>query len=286
MYRPIFPSAATPSTASSPLTRSSPPAPGYSGGSTSTPCRASRRCTPCRSRARRSASYDPSSRAAAQSPAIGSTWTRLSPSRRAPGPKPAPGRVTFRAPDVAVAEHPRSAPSRPSTTEPPTAHNLPSWRTAAPHPSLDVYTFPASTSREMALEKVANVTVGLQRAGVQVAVQPRLAQEVAARHRTASAPAKPRERRRSAPRASSVSATALAASPARAGLPEKALVSTPIAAVRPADPRIAFSCDRRSSSVTKKGFLMVVKTIWPIDHSCGHQADRGLFDCRRVSPSG
>ncbi|MGW9421741.1 hypothetical protein ACWGSU_10220 [Streptomyces koyangensis] len=161
------------------------------------------------------------------------------------GAGPAPGRVPFGAPDVAFAEHPpfgiiAAVDDRASgSAELALAGN--GWDL---HPSLDVYTLPAATSREMALEKVANVTVGLQRSGVQVAMQPRLAQDVAERHHPASDPAEPRERHQSAPRASSISAAALAASPARAGLQEKAPVSAPTAAVRPVDPRIAFSRDR------------------------------------------
>jgi hypothetical protein len=109
--------------------------------------------------------------------------------------------------------------------------------------SLDIYTLPATADRVEALGKVADATVALHRSGLQVAVQPRLAQEVAARPRPAATPAVGHERGRGPARASPLSAAALAASPARAGIPGRApvpaAVTTP--AVRPVDPRIAYS---------------------------------------------
>ena len=112
--------------------------------------------------------------------------------------------------------------------------------------SLDIYTLPATTDRVEALGKVAAATVALHRSGLQVAVQPRLAQEVTARPRPAATPTTGRERGRGPARASPLSAAALAASPARAGIPGRApvpaAVSTP--AVRPVDPRVAYSRDR------------------------------------------
>ncbi|MGW9131998.1 hypothetical protein [Streptomyces sp. NPDC055681] len=113
--------------------------------------------------------------------------------------------------------------------------------------SLDIYTLPATTDRDEALGRVADATLALHRPGLQVAVQPRLAQEVAARPRPAAAPAASRERGQVPARASPISAAALAASPARAGLPGKAPIpasAVPAAAVLPVDPRIAFSRDR------------------------------------------
>ncbi|MFD4505335.1 hypothetical protein [Streptomyces sp. NPDC058457] len=113
--------------------------------------------------------------------------------------------------------------------------------------SLDIYTLPVTTDRDEALGKVASATLALHQSGVQVAVQPRLAQDVAARARHAPVPAASRERGQGTPRPSPISATALAASPARASLPGKAPVPThfaPAAAVRPVDPGIAYSRDR------------------------------------------
>ncbi|MFE3860285.1 hypothetical protein ACFXPT_07600 [Streptomyces goshikiensis] len=111
--------------------------------------------------------------------------------------------------------------------------------------ALDIYELPAATGRDEALGKVASATLALHRSGVQVAVQPRLAQDVAARRGPAPAPAAPHERRQSAPRASPITAAAIAASPARAGLPGNAPVPAPVApATRPIDPRISFSRDR------------------------------------------
>ncbi|MFI6061480.1 hypothetical protein [Streptomyces sp. NPDC051286] len=113
--------------------------------------------------------------------------------------------------------------------------------------SLDIYTLPATTDRVEALGKVADATVALHRSGLQVAVQPRLAQEVTARPRPADTPAAGRERGHGPARASPLSAAALAASPARAGIPGRAPVPASAfttAAVRPVDPRIAYSRDR------------------------------------------
>ncbi|MFF8577263.1 hypothetical protein ACF05R_00895 [Streptomyces albidoflavus] len=158
---------------------------------------------------------------------------------------PALVRAPFGAPDVAFAEHPQfgiiAAVDDQASDRAALALVENGWGL---HPSLDVYTLPGTTSREKALEKVANVTLDAQRSGLQVAVQPRLAQDVAAHHRPAPVPPEPRERRQRALRSSSVSAAALAGSPAQAGLPDKAPVVSPTAAVRPVDPRVAFSRDR------------------------------------------
>ncbi|MFI2312481.1 hypothetical protein AMK17_19155 [Streptomyces sp. CB00072] len=113
--------------------------------------------------------------------------------------------------------------------------------------SLDIYTLPATTDRVEALGKVADATVAMHRSGLQVAVQPRLAQEVTARPRPAATPTAARERGHGPARASPLSAAALAASPARAGIPGRAPVpasAVTTAAVRPVAPRIAYSRDR------------------------------------------
>ncbi|MFG3350970.1 hypothetical protein [Streptomyces sp. NPDC048001] len=163
-----------------------------------------------------------------------------------PGAGPMPSRAPHAEPDVAFAEHPRlgivaAVDSRASglTGLAVVEHG---WR----HDHrLDVYTLPAATSRDEALGKVANATLALHRSGVQVAVQPRLAQDVAARHRPA--PASSRDRIQGVGRSSPIRAAALAASPTLAGLPGKAPMPAPansVPAARPVDPRIAFSRDR------------------------------------------
>ncbi|MFF2503587.1 hypothetical protein ACFVTY_09470 [Streptomyces sp. NPDC058067] len=170
----------------------------------------------------------------------------------APSPErdaaPLRDRVPLGAPDVAFAEDPQlgivvAIDNRVSVL---TALALVEhgWRH---DPALDIYTLPATTGRDEALGKVADATLSLHRSGVPVGVQPRLAQDVAARPRPAPVPARSRERGKGAPRVSPISAAALAASPARSGLPGKAPVpapAAPAAASRPVDPRIAFSRTR------------------------------------------
>ncbi|GHG27390.1 hypothetical protein [Streptomyces zaomyceticus] len=162
-----------------------------------------------------------------------------------PGAGPVPSRAPHAEPDVAFAEHPRlgivgAIDSRASgLTGLALVEN--GWRHDR---RLDIYTLPGA-SRDEALGKVADATLTLHRSGVQVAVQPRLAQDVAARHRPA--PASSRDRIHGAGRSSPIVAAALAASPALASLPGNASVSAPAtsaAAARPVDPRIAFTRDR------------------------------------------
>ncbi|WP_399094148.1 hypothetical protein ACGH2B_25060 [Streptomyces sp. BBFR2] len=116
------------------------------------------------------------------------------------------------------------------------------WRHA---PELDIYTLPA-TDRGEALGKVASATVSMHRSGLRVAVQPLLARDVSARH--FPAPAARHERgQESTARASPLGAAALAASPARTGIPGKPPIPAPaVSAVSggPVDPRIAFSRNR------------------------------------------
>ncbi|MFD4337891.1 hypothetical protein ACFWPP_11965 [Streptomyces anulatus] len=165
----------------------------------------------------------------------------------APWAAPARDRAALGEPEVAFAEHPRLGIVAAIDSHASGLTGLAlvehGWRH---NPHLDIYTLPAPTGRDEALGKVAGATLALHRSGVQVAVQPRLAQDVAARRRPAPVPTAPRERSQGAPRTSPISAAALAASPARAGLPGKAPVPVPVvpAAVRPVDPRIAFSRDR------------------------------------------
>ncbi|WP_329307133.1 hypothetical protein OG322_27550 [Streptomyces sp. NBC_01260] len=101
---------------------------------------------------------------------------------------PARDRGPLGEPDVAFAEHPQlgivaAIDDRASglTGLALVEHG---WRH---NPILDVYTLPATTGRGEALGTVADATLALHRSGVQVAVHPRLAQDVAARPRPAAA---------------------------------------------------------------------------------------------------
>ncbi|MYV66779.1 hypothetical protein GT043_12695, partial [Streptomyces sp. SID2131] len=133
----------------------------------------------------------------------------------APGATPERNRAALGEPAIAFAEHPRlgivaAIDSRASglTLLALAEHG---WRY---NPGLDIYALPDTVGREEALGKVAGATVALHRSGVQVAVQPRLAQDVAARRRPVPVPAAPPERGQVDPRTSPISAAALAASPA------------------------------------------------------------------------
>lgn len=153
-------------------------------------------------------------------------------------------------PDVAIAEHPQLGIVAATSDHSSSLSGLlvleeHGWRL---NPDLDIYTLPTTVDRSEALEKVANATVSMHRSDLQVAVQPRLAQDVAARRPPAPAPAARHERGQGlATHKFPVSAAALAASPARAGVPGRAPVPAPAASVpaaRPVDPRIAFSRNR------------------------------------------
>ncbi|MGW3333150.1 hypothetical protein ACWDF9_21710 [Streptomyces rubiginosohelvolus] len=116
-------------------------------------------------------------------------------------------------------------------------------------PNLDIYTLPVTADRTESLQKVASATVAMQRSGLQVAVHPRLAHDAALRR--APTPTPTRIERllpgQGAIPNHSRNAAALAASPARSGLRDKApLPAAPASgsASRPADPRIAFSRNR------------------------------------------
>ncbi|WP_250287637.1 hypothetical protein [Streptomyces atroolivaceus] len=114
-------------------------------------------------------------------------------------------------------------------------------------PDLDIYTLPLTIDRSEALGKVAGATLSMHLSDLQVAVQPSLAQDVAARRPpTPAATARPHHDRGSTC-ASRVSAAALAVSPVRDGLPAMVPVPAPTAsapAARPVDPRIAFALNR------------------------------------------
>lgn len=113
---------------------------------------------------------------------------------------------------------------------------------------LDVYTLPAATERGEAFGKLARATAAMHRAGdLQVAVQPQLAEAATRRQPTPEAAA----RHESGPGFTThrfpLNAAALAASPARTGVPGKAPAAEPsssIPATRPVDPRIAFARNR------------------------------------------
>ncbi|MFE9042492.1 hypothetical protein ACFYOG_16430 [Streptomyces sp. NPDC007818] len=168
----------------------------------------------------------------------------------APGTGPAPSRVPLGEPEVAFAEHPQlgiiAALDDRASGITGIALLDHGWRH---DPRLDIYTLPASTSRDEALGKVADATLDLYRSDVRVAVHPRLAQEVANRHAAPAPHPSPdldRDQGAGAHR-SPISAAALASSPAVAGLPGKRPVATPaipVTAAQPVDPRIAFSRNR------------------------------------------
>ncbi|MFJ3659087.1 hypothetical protein ACIPPM_01315 [Streptomyces sp. NPDC090119] len=87
-------------------------------------------------------------------------------------------------------------------------------------------------------------TLAMHRADLQVAVQPLLVQDIAARHSLAPTSAARRQHVQGfATHGFPISAAALAISPARADLPSMAPVAAPGVsgpATRPVDPRIAF----------------------------------------------
>ncbi|MDX3583381.1 hypothetical protein [Streptomyces europaeiscabiei] len=166
------------------------------------------------------------------------------------GPAPALDRPPRVEPDVAFAEHPQlgvvaATADGSSALGGPLILEEHGWRH---NPGLDIYTLPIITHRSEALDKVATATLAMQRADLQVAVQPLLAQDIAARHSPAPTTAARHQRVQGfTTHRFPVSAAALAASPARAGLPGMAPVAAPAAsgpAARPVDPRIAFSRNR------------------------------------------
>ncbi|MGW1006827.1 hypothetical protein [Streptomyces sp. NPDC002520] len=168
----------------------------------------------------------------------------------ASGPAPARDRPPRFEPDVAFAEHPQlgvvaATADSSSALGGPLILEEHGWRH---NPSLDIYTLPITTGRSEALGKVATATLAMQRADLQVAVQPLLARDVAARRSPAPTTAARHQRSQGfTTHKLPMSAIALAASPTRAGLPGQAPVAAPAAsgpAARPVDPRIAFSRNR------------------------------------------
>ncbi|MFD8298816.1 hypothetical protein ACFV13_21625 [Streptomyces bauhiniae] len=146
------------------------------------------------------------------------------------------------APDIAFAEHPHLGVVAATDEHASGFGSLileeHGWRL---DPSLDIYTLPVTTNRDEALAKVARATATMHLSDVRVAVHPGLAQDVLAR---SGAPYSANQIRAAQP--PSTSAAALATSPARTGLPGNAPTPAPVepAAIRPVDPRIAFSRPR------------------------------------------
>ncbi|MFD8963411.1 hypothetical protein ACFV0C_00165 [Streptomyces sp. NPDC059568] len=109
---------------------------------------------------------------------------------------------------------------------------------------LGIYALPATTDRGEALGKVTRATLAMHRVGLQVAVHPHLAREIAARRPSVPTTAAHNERGQGfVGTTSRVSTAARAAGPTRAGLPAKPPLPAP-AFPAPADPRIAFSRNR------------------------------------------
>ena len=135
-------------------------------------------------------------------------------------------------PDVAFAEHPQlgivaATSDHSSVLGGPLILEEHGWRY---HPALDIYTLPITTNRGEALGKVANATLSMHRSDLQVAIQPRLAQEVAARRPPTPVTAARHEHSQGVTTGKlPISGAALAASPARAGLPGKPPLPTPAA---------------------------------------------------------
>lgn len=166
-------------------------------------------------------------------------------------PEPVSAAVTQRVePDVTFADHPRLGIVAATADDAVAGGQLLEEHGWRHHPGLDVYTLSPTAGRDQALGQVAQATVAMHRADLRVAVQPALARDIAARRTSAPTRPAPRERSTDAaePRSPSQTAAALAASPARAGLPSTPPVPAPAAsavpAARPVDPRVAFSRSR------------------------------------------
>ncbi|MGJ5799827.1 hypothetical protein ACSCB1_11960 [Streptomyces europaeiscabiei] len=167
----------------------------------------------------------------------------------ASGPAPARDRPPRVEPDIAFAEHPQLGVVAATADGASLGGQFLEEHGWRHNSSLDIYTLPITTDRGQALGKVAQATMAMHRADLQVAVQPALARDITARRPPAPSAAARHERSPDiAPRRFPVmNAAALAASPARAGLPGKPPVPTPAAsapASHPVDPRVAFSRTR------------------------------------------
>jgi hypothetical protein len=103
----------------------------------------------------------------------------LDPELAPPSPQRAPAAPRRVGPDIAFAEHPRLGLVAATTEGVPEAHTLLDAHGWQHHPRLDIYTLPSGTDRPQALTTLAATTAATQEAGLQAAVQPRLADAVA-----------------------------------------------------------------------------------------------------------
>jgi hypothetical protein len=103
----------------------------------------------------------------------------LDPEHAPPSPQREPTAPCRVGPDIAFAEQPRLGLVAATTEGVPEAHTLLDAHGWQHHPRLDIYTLPAGTDRPQALTTLAATTAAAQRAGLQAAVQPRLASAVA-----------------------------------------------------------------------------------------------------------
>jgi hypothetical protein len=168
-----------------------------------------------------------------------------------PAPRGAPTRERPPSvePDVAFAEHPRLGVVAATTDGAVRGGQLledHGWRH---DPHLDIYAPPNTANRGEALGKVAEATLAMQRAGLHVAVQPHLAQDVAAHRaqRHSVAAHHQHSDNFTARKMPVVNTAAFTASSAHTSLPGKAPTPAPGApapAAGPVDPRIAFSRNR------------------------------------------
>ncbi|WP_042419776.1 hypothetical protein [Streptacidiphilus anmyonensis] len=165
-------------------------------------------------------------------------------------PVPACDRLAQNEPDVAFAEHPQlgivAATADTINAVERGGAILESHGWLFNH-ALDIYTLPITTGRSEALGKVAAATVSMHQSDLQVAVQPRLAQDVTARRPAAASTANHDKSADLTTRRFPRIAAALASSPARASLPGRAPVAAPTTSTptaRPADPPVAFSRKR------------------------------------------
>ncbi|MFI2031684.1 hypothetical protein [Streptomyces buecherae] len=161
---------------------------------------------------------------------------------------PVKDRPLLMEPDVAFAEHPQlgivaAIDDRPSALGGGPILEEHGWRH---NPPLDIYLLPAAIDRGEALERVASATLSMHRSALHVAVDPRLAQDVMARHSPAPGAAAAHGHSQGLIQESPTGAIARAAPRAsRAGTAATAPAPAPVAALsRPVDPRIAFSRSR------------------------------------------
>ncbi|MDT0464755.1 hypothetical protein [Streptomyces gibsoniae] len=168
----------------------------------------------------------------------------------APGATPARARPPHVDPDVAFAEHPQlgivaATSDHSSALGSRLVLEGHGWRH---NPSLDIYTLPITIDRNEALGKVAHATLSMHRSHLQVAVQPLLAQAVAARHPAAPATAARHEHSQGFTNHTfPISTAALTTSPTNADLPGKKTLASPATytpAARLADPCAAQSRNR------------------------------------------